>query len=87
MLFSRFNDLNRGRPQNARAQHPELLAENTRRPALDALHQPVDAVLRIAADKQMDVVRYFGQNTTWYSHEKRTFLFDLKSAIAYYVPD
>ncbi len=29
---------------------------NTRRPALDALHQPVDAVLRIAADKQMDVV-------------------------------
>jgi hypothetical protein len=30
--------------------------ENTRRPALDALHQPVDAVLRIAADKQMDVV-------------------------------
>jgi hypothetical protein len=35
---------------------PELLTENTRRPALDALHQPVDAVLRIAADKQMDVV-------------------------------
>jgi hypothetical protein len=27
-----------------------------RRPALDALDQPVDAVLRIAADKQMDVV-------------------------------
>jgi hypothetical protein len=31
-------------------------------------------------------LRYFGQNTTWYLHEKRTFLFDLKSAIAYYVP-
>jgi hypothetical protein len=30
--------------------------------------------------------RYFGQNTTWYLHEKRTFLFDLKSAIAYYIP-